>query len=242
MRLVLGLAAALAASTAFGADLTLPVKAPPRAPGYSLDTSGVYFGIGTMGGGGNVNVTVAGVNNASLVTNQVSFNGIVGYAWNWPGSTKFAAIEQWIGWNNINGSAPGFSFSGPATLTTRFMIGAPLADIMAVFPTLPLPQVPPFPVLPNGQVATNVKTYIAFDSHFDDVTLDVLGTGANKDWRWAPGLSVGALGQMSSGSVIDVAAYLKFPQNGFCVGSGVVFPNVCTKETTQIGGLLALKL
>lgn len=238
------LALAICSPSARGADLPprLPVKAPvnPFTAGYPA-TSGFYFGIGTMGGGGSVSVTVPGINSASLVTNQISANGIVGYAWNVTGTQKFVAIEQWLGINNFNGSAPGFSFSGPATFTTRFMFGAPLGDILALFPNLPLPQVPPFPALPGGQVASNVKPYIAFDSHIDDVTLDVLGAGSNRDWRWSPGLSVGALGQLSSGSVVDVAAYLKFPDRGICTGPGTMPGVACTTEKTQVGGLLALK-
>ena len=43
------------------------------SPSYPA-ANGFYFGVGTMGGGGNVNVSVPGVNTSSLVTNQISAN------------------------------------------------------------------------------------------------------------------------------------------------------------------------
>jgi hypothetical protein len=233
------LAASLLATSAFAADVSMPTKAPLLSKAYPL-TSGLYFGLGTMGGGGNVNISAPGVNTNSLVTNQISFNGILGYVWNVPNSQYFGAVEGWFGWNNFNGSAPGFSFSGPATFTQRVMFGAPLSEIAALFPTLNL-SVPPFPPLPGGQTATNIKPYLFGALTEDDITIDFMGAGSNRDWRLSPGVGIGALGQLTSGSVVDVGVMTSFPQKGICVGTGLPSGQACGSESTQIKGFLALK-
>lgn len=237
---VMLLAIMLLSTSAFAADMT-PLKAPPKSFAYP-DTKGFYFGVGTMGGGGPVNLTssIPGVNSNSVITNDISVSGIIGYAWNIPNSQYFVAAEGWFGWTNFNGSSPGLSFSGPATFTQRLIIGAPLTDIAALFPTFNL-AIPPFPALPNGQTATNIKPYIGGQFTEEDATLDVLGVGSNKDWRFKPGISVGMLGQLTSGSVVDVAFVTEFPQKSICVGIGTIPGQACGSASTQYKGLLALK-
>lgn len=227
-------------SAAFAADM--PVKAPSQNifAGYPT-TSGFYFGVGTMGGGGNANVTTSaatslGLNSADLTTNQVSVNGILGYAWNVPNSSMFAAVEGWFGYNNFNGAVPGISFTGPATFTQRVMFGAPLSTISELFPTWGI-TVPPFPVLPSGQAVSNVKPYIFGSISEDDVSLSV-GNVSNKDWRVSPGFGIGALGQLTNATEVDVFAMMKFPQKGFTIG-----PNALASggiDTQYLAGL-ALK-
>jgi len=195
-----------------------------------------------MGGGGTVSASVPGVNANSLISNEIGVAGILGYVWNMPNSQYFAGVEGWFGWTNFNGSAQGFSITGPATFTQRVMVGAPLSDIAALFPTLNL-QVPPFPTLPGGQAASNIKPYIFGSLTEDDITLDIGGPGAgsNKDWRLAPGVGIGMLGQLTSGSVIDVFAMTKFPQKGVCIGRGLPQGDACgSVGTTYLAGL-ALK-
>jgi hypothetical protein len=227
-------------SPAFAADMKpFPVKAPLLSTAYP-STSGIYFGVGTLGGGGTVTADIPGVNQNSLVSNQIGVAGIVGYVWNVPNSAYFAAAEGWFGWQNFNGSAQGFSLTGPATFTQRVMVGAPLNDIAALFPTFNL-QVPPFPTLPGGQVASNIKPYIFGALTEDDITVDIAGMGSNKDWRLAPGMGVGMLGQLTSGSVVDVFAMTKFPQKGLCFGNGLPQGQACGGVgTTYLAGL-ALK-
>ena len=238
MRTILAL---LLATTAAGAaDLPVLKKAQPFAA-YPA-TSGFYFGIGTIGGGGPVTLasSVPGVNSNSVITNDISVSGILGYAWNLPNSQYFAAVEGWFGWTNFNGNAPGFSLTGPATFTQRVMFGAPLSDIASLFPTLNL-AIPPFPALPGGQAATNIKPYLGGQLTEEDATIDVLGAGSNKDWRLKPGISVGMLGQLTSGSVVDVAFVTEFPQKGICVGPGTIQGQACGSQGTQYKALLALK-
>lgn len=226
----------LLGTTAFAADM--PVKAKPSLLSTAYpSTSGFYFGVGTLGGGGTVSANVPGVNANSLVSNQIGVAGIVGYVWNVPNSAYFAAAEGWFGWQNFNGAAQGFSLTGPATFTQRVMVGAPLNDIAALFPTLNL-QVPPFPTLPGGQVASNIKPYIFGSLTEDDVTIDIAGAGSNKDWRFSPGVGIGMLGQLTSGSVVDVFAMTKFPQKGMCVGTGLPAGQACGGVgTTYLAGL-----
>jgi len=200
---------------AFAADMV--VKAPKASllsTAYPA-TSGIYFGVGTLGGGGTVSADVPGVNQNSLVSNQIGVAGIIGYVWN----------------------VPGFSLTGPATFTQRVMVGAPLNDIAALFPTFNL-QVPPFPTLPGGQVASNIKPYLFGSLTEDDVTIDIAGMGSNKDWRLAPGMGIGMLGQLTSGSVVDVFAMTKFPQKGICFGNGLPNGQACGGVgTTYLAGL-----
>ena len=240
-RLLALLIGAALCGSASAANLALPVKAPFLSTAYPT-TSGIYFGVGTMGGGGPVGLTssIPGVNSNSVITNDISVSGIIGYAWNVPNTQMFAAVEGWFGWTNFNGSAPGFSFTGPATFTQRVLIGAPLSDITALFPTFNL-AIPPFPPLPNGQTATNIKPYIGGQITEEDATLDVLGVGSNRDWRIKPGISIGMLGQLTSGSVVDVAFVTEFPQKGLCVGPGTIPGQVCGGAGTQYKALLALK-
>lgn len=229
----------LLGTTAFAADM--PVKAKPSLISAAYpSTSGIYFGVGTLGGGGTVTASVPGVNDNSLVSNQIGVAGIVGYVWNVPNSAYFAAAEGWFGWQNFNGAAQGFSLTGPATFTQRVMVGAPLNDIAALFPTLNL-AVPPFPALPGGQVASNIKPYLFASLTEDDVTIDIAGAGSNKDWRLSPGMGIGMLGQLTSGSMVDVFAMTKFPQKGLCIGNGLPQGQACGGVgTTYLAGL-ALK-
>jgi hypothetical protein len=239
-KFMLATAILFAATSAFAADLKPALKAPPSFLSTAYPTaSGIYFGIGTMGGGGTVSASVPGVNQNSLVSNEIGIGGIVGYAWNVPNSQMFAAAESWFGWTNFNGSSAGFSLTGPATFTQRVLFGAPLSDITALFPTLNL-AVPPFPPLPGGQTATNIKPYLFGSLTEEDISID-LGVASNRDWRIAPGVGVGMLGQLTSGSVVDVFAMTKFPQKGVCVGAGLPAGQACGGVgTTYLAGL-ALK-
>jgi len=75
----------------------------------------------------------------------------------------------------------------------------------------------------------------------DYITIDVAGAGSNRDWRLSPGIGIGALGQLTSGSVVDVFAMTKFPQKGICTGSGLPGGQACGNEGTNILAGLALK-
>lgn len=235
MKLALALLVSTFATAAVAADM--PIKAPANPFAYP-SANGFYYGIGMVGGGGTANANVPGVNSASLVTNEIGVAGIVGYTWGVANSPMFVAVENWAGWNNINGSAPGVSFSGPAQFTQRFMFGAPTDQIFAVFPNLFNPQSftpPPF-VLPPGQTVASSKAYIAGELTEKDVSLNV-GAMTNRQWAVAPGISVGVLNVLTKGSVIDTAAVVEFDEKGFCIGGGLG----CGKLSTQYLGRVSFK-
>lgn len=223
---------------AMAADM--PAKAVPvnLFAGYPA-TNGFYFGIYTIGGMGSVSPSAtgpiaAGVNPNSLTTNEASVGGLLGYAWNVPSSQMFVATEAMFGWNNINGTAQGFAFSGPAAFKQRIMVGAPVSTIASLFPNFGL-TIPPFPALPNGAVITNIKPYLYGALNEDDLSIDV-GGKSNTTWGLAPEVGAGALGQVTPSTVVDVFAGVKFPQKGVCVG--VEAGLACAgKGTTAVAGL-----
>lgn len=205
------------ASVLFAADV-LPTKAPPSNPlfsGYPYSSSGFYFGLNTIGGGGSVNATGVGVNPASVVSNQIGVGLTLGYVYG--NGNVFYAAEAMFDVQNFNGNAPGFSFNGPASFEQRIKIGTPLSNFMSLFPTLGLPSVPPFPALPNGQVATNVHPYLMAGIHEDDISVN-FGLPGNRAWRVAPSLGAGSMGQLTKGVAVDVWAETIFPTSGICVG------------------------
>lgn len=206
---------AMACGHSFAADMPI-VKAPANPFAYPAG-NGFYFGVGSVGGGGPANVSVVGLNSNSLVTNQIAVGGLVGYAWNVPNSAMFAAVEGWFGYTNFNGTAQGLSFSGPAMLKQRFLFGAPVDQIAAFFPTWGLAP-PTFPVLPPGQAVKSTKAYVGATIDENDISLN-FGNTSNKVWEITPGVTVGVLAQLTSGSVLDVFSQIKFHTQGHCVGN-----------------------
>lgn len=213
----------------------MPIKAPANPFAYPA-SSGLYFGVGTVGGGGSAQVNAPGVNSASLVTNQIGVAGIVGYTWGVAGSPMFVAVESWFGWNNINGSVPGLSFSGPAQFTQRFMFGAPTDQILSVLPISNANLTPPPFVLPPGQSVLSSKAYIAGEITEKDVSLNV-GAVSNRQWTVVPGISVGVLNVLTKGNVIDTAAVVEFDDKGVCIGGGAG----CGKLSTTYLARVAFK-
>jgi hypothetical protein len=205
--------------TACAADMPVKARAlaaPPPAVGYPIG-SGFYWGLTTFADAGPVKGSIEGVGPASLTTNQIALAGTVGWAFN-AGGPAFYAIEGTFGITNFNGgNTVGLSLSGPAAFEQRFKAGVPLAQLLSYLPTLNLPTVPPFPPLPNGQVATNVLTYLWGGMHEDDISAN-FGLGANKQWSIAPALGVGMVGQLSNGFAADAWVGTVFPAKGFAFG------------------------
>lgn len=222
----------LFAVPAVAADM--PVKAPKQVlPGYPYDNSGFYFGAGTFGGGGHVTGVAPGVNAAALVTNQIAATGVVGYTWGT--RNAFYAIEGQFGVTNINGNTAGLSTSGPMTALVRGKVGIPLDTLLALFPSLPVTwSIPPFPLLPAGQTATNVHTYAFAGVKMDDISTN-FGLSSNKEWRGAPIAGIGAMGQLTKGLAADAWVGTAWPTKALCVG-----PIACAGEGQQVlvgGGL-----
>lgn len=221
------IAGAVAISTAQAADnLPPPIKAPAAAPVQAYGTDGLYFGAFTQGGGGSVNSSVAGVNSASLVTNQIGTGGAVGYAKSVASGAAFMAIEGMASVNNVNGSQPGFSWNGPASFEERFKIGVPLDKILAVIPTFGLPTAAPFPALPQGVTLLNTKSYLFGAFHQDDNSYAVAGLPAFSAVKLSGGIGTGMIGQLSNGTALDAWAEIVFANSAHCFGA----IKVCASE------------
>src|SRR5258708_18634165 len=102
LALIAGLCAISALPAKAGDLARHSAKAIPAVQAYGTD--GLYFGVFTQGGGGSVNSSVAGVNSASLVTNQIGIGGAVGYAKSVASGSAFLAVEAMASVNNVNGS------------------------------------------------------------------------------------------------------------------------------------------
>lgn len=230
--------AAVIASPAIAADM--PVKAAPYNPFAYPAASGWYFGVGTVGGGGTANVNVPGVNSAALVTNEIGVAGIVGYVWGVANSPAFAACEAWGGWNNFNGSTPGFSFSGPVQFTERCIVGAPTDQIFSVFPNVfnaATFSPPPF-TLPAGQSIVTSKAYVGAELTEKDVSGNV-GALSNRVWTVAPAVTFGVLNVLTKGSVIDTGVAIEFDDKSVCIGGGT--SGGCGKLSTTYLARVAFK-
>lgn len=233
------LVAALAVSLflprgAMAGDIAGPAAAVKAAPVQAFGTSGLYFGIFTEGGGGSVNASVAGVNQASLTTNQIGIGGAVGYAWSLQNSA-FMAIEGMAKVNNVNGSAAGFSWDGPASFTERFKIGVPLDKVLAVIPNLGLPTAAPFPVLPQGTTLLNTKSYLFGAFHQDDNSYSVAGLPAFSAVKLSGGVGTGMIGQLSNGTALDAWAEVVFANSAHCFGAVRVCGNEGNKYMAGLG-------
>lgn len=206
---------------AHAADVAVPAK-PFQ---YPLGT-GWYVGIGTEGGAGSASIsptiaTQAGLNPSSITTTTIGVHALVGHVWSVPNTSMFAALEARAGWQNFNGSAPGFSFSGPLAFEQRFEFGAPISQIMAFFPSLLGSVTPPPFTPPGGQTIIWSKGYVGFTIDERDVSLN-FAAADNKVWAVAPGIAVGLKDLLSGGAMADVYAKVRFDSKGYCVGSPLV--------------------
>lgn len=237
MAFLVGALALLSVEPARAGDIAQPALTTKAAPApQAYGTSGSYFGVFTEGGGGSVSATVAGVNSASLVTNQIGIGGLVGYARSVPGSDAFMAIEGMAKVNNVNGSQPGFSWNGPASFTERFKVGVPLDKVTALIPNLGLPTAAPFPVLPAGTLLLNTKSYIFGAFHQDDNSYAVAGLPAFSAVKLSGGIGTGMIGQLSNGTALDIWAEASFANSEHCFGA----IRVCAKDGTKYTAGLAV--
>ena len=214
---------AMLAMPALAADL--PKKAPVANPlftGYPYTSSGFYWGLNTIAGGGSVEASGPGINPNSVTSVQGAIGGTVGYVW--ASQNVFYAVEAMFDVQNFNGTGSGFNMTGPAAFEQRFKIGTPLSNFLSLFPNLGLPTVPPFPALPNGVTATNVHPYLMAGLHEDDISINV-GQANNTAWSFAPSVGAGMMGQLTNGVAIDVWAETVFQSQAVC--AGVTAGNVC---------------
>jgi hypothetical protein len=197
-----------------------PAPAPINPFQYPA-ASGWFIGLGTEGGAGSATVpsaTSAGINPNSITTTTIDAHLLVGYVWAVPSTAMFATVEARAGWQNFNGSAPGFSFSGPLAFEQRFTVGAPVDQIMALFPNILGNVTPPPFTPPLGQTIASTKWYLGMTLDERDISLN-FGETANKAWAIAPGIVLGTKNLLSGGTLLDAYAKVRFDDKGFCAGS-----------------------
>lgn len=232
MKILLGLAAALIATAASAADL--PVKAPALiSTAYPYQSSGLFFGIYTEGGGGSVSATVPGVGAASLSTTDAGFGGTIGYAWGSKTSTLAYSVEADFGFTNFNGNNAGFALQGPLSFEQRFVVFTPFANLMSMLPNFPnlFGTIPPFPLLPTGVTASNLQTGLAFGVKEKDISTSFAGLSSNKEWRVEPVIKLIMMEQLSNGTAVRAWAGVAMPDKGKIIGpvpnsSAVLGPEV----------------
>jgi hypothetical protein len=223
-------AAAFLQLTVVGFAADLPVKVAPVNPlfsGYPYASHGFYFGLNSFAAAGSAEASAPGLNPNSIITNQGAIGATFGYVWASP--NVFYAVETMWDFTNLNGAAPGLTLNGPAAFEQRVKIGTPLNNFLSLFPTLGLPTIPPFPALPNGQVASNIHPYLMGGVHEDAIGLNFM-TSSNKVWQISPSIGVGAMGQLTNGVAIDVWSEVVFADKSVCVGA---LADQCVKQGTK---------
>jgi hypothetical protein len=210
-------------AAAFAADM--PVKAPPVNPiftGYPYGSSGLFFGLYTEGGGGNVGsaaTSPSGANPAGLVELNAGVGGTIGYAWGTKGSPVAFSIENDIGWTNFNGSSQGFSMGGPLQGEIRGVAFTPLNAVLSALPNFPsLGTLPPFNALPAGITASNQQVGLMAGMHWNDISLDFQGLSSNREFRAAPMIGIVGMEQLSNGTALRTYLKTVFPSQSLTVG------------------------
>lgn len=218
---------AISATAAIAGDISGPAAPvfPIKTPTFSLsaypyETSGLYAGLFTEGGGGSVNTgSIPGIGAASLSTTSAGAGLTVGYAWGKKGSNVAASCEADFGWTNFNGSTAGLSLSGPLAFEQNCVLFTPLSSIQAALPNFPsLGTVAPFPTLQPGVTASNLQMGILAGIRENDISLNFTGLPANHEWRFAPEIGIVAMQQLSNGSAMRAWVKTVFPDKGVCVG------------------------
>lgn len=196
--------AMLGAMIGGAAAADLPVKAQPSIPtAFPLASSGLYYGLYVAGAGGAADATnvPAGINAASIITQQGEIGGLVGYRFGSSNMQRFLDLECDLGYMNLNGATAGLSLSGPVAGECGARVGVPMAALQALFPSLGLPsfQIP----LPAGTSVLATQVYVGGAARFEDISNTVAGLGANQEWAFSPAVWVGMLQGLSNGTALD---------------------------------------
>lgn len=216
---ILAFVSAAFATAAVAADL--PVKASPWfSQAYPYQSSGIFFGVYTEGGGGSVTATVPGVAPASLSTTSAGIGGTVGWAWGQKGTPVSYTVEGDFGVTNFNGNSTGLSLQGPLSFEQRVTIFTPMNNLMNLLPNLPnvLGTLPPFPAIAPGVAASNLQMGFAVGVKEKDISAAFLGVQADKIWRVEPVIRLVAMEQLSNGTALRAYVETAFPDKGKVFG------------------------
>lgn len=199
----------------------ISTKAPIVVPnGYPYQSSGLFFGAFTEGGGGSATAGSPGVNPASLTTTDAGLGLTVGYAWGTKASAFAYSAEADFGFTNFNGNNTGFALSGPLSFEQRFVIWTPFTNLATLLPNLPniFGTVPPFQTLPVGVTASNLQSGLAFGVREKDISLAFAGLQANKEWLVEPVIKLMMMEQLSNGTALRAWAGVAIPTQGHIIG------------------------
>lgn len=214
------IAAALMSVQAFAADVATKAPSSFLTSAYPYQSSGLFVGLYTEGGGGSVAAIVPGVGAASLTTTSAGLGATIGYAWGQKGSALAYTVEGDFGFTNFNGNNAGLSLQGPLSFEQRFVIFAPWANIMAALPNFPnlFGTVPPFPSLQPGVTASNLQMGLAFGVKEKDISSAFAGVASNKVWRVEPVIKLIAMEQLSNGTALRAWVGVGLPDRGAIIG------------------------
>lgn len=220
----------------------VPTKAPASTStslnGYPYDSSGLYVGIFSQGGGGSVAAQVPGIGSASLTTTTASIGGTAGYAWGSRTSRIAYSIEGDFGATNFNGSNAGFALSGPLFFEQTAFVWMPVSLIQSAFSALNIPNpfssIAPFPTNPAGITASNVQAGFGAGLVENDMTLAYQGVGSNRVWNVAPKVEFDLMEQLSNASALREFVKFEFPQRGVLFGA---HQSSATPSTMTLAGV-----
>lgn len=235
------LAFALVSSGAYAADMsgvnainnamaqTLPVKATPLlSNAYPYQSSGLFFGFYTEGGGGSVNATVPGINSSSLTTTDAGLGATLGYAWGSKTSQIAYSIEADFGVTNFNGSGAGLALSGPLSFEQRFVVWVPTSILTSLLPSWSslFGTIPPFQPVQPGLTVSNLQSGFAGFLKERDFSDAFAGVQTGKVWLVEPGIKLLAMEQVSNGVALRAWAGIALQSDGRLFGP---VPTVTTK-------------
>lgn len=221
---VLGAAALLCMSPAHAADLLH--KAPLQFNAYPTNGCGAYYGVNALGSASPIANATPG---ATAIGGDIG--GTLGYTCQTSASTFWFA-EAMADFQNLNGSGPGFSLTGPAHFEERFAFGGPINQLLNVLPNINLPAVPSLPGLPSGITAGPTNGYVYAAINEDDVSA-TFGGATGRDWIISPEVGVGMLSRLSNNVVADVWAGARLQSQEVCVG-GFACPKLSTGLVTGL--------
>lgn len=200
--------------SALAADLPSQItKAPTGYATYPVGC-GLYYGVNTMG-------QTAAVENAAVGTQVVqgAIGLTLGYTCPMGGSGGYWFADGMFDFANLNGSANGFSASGPAMFEQRFGFGAPVPLLISLIPGLSSLQnaVPSLIPLPSGITVSTSFPYLFGSVHEDDVGVSN-GFTNNKQYLISAGFGIGNKIRLSNGVVFDPFAEYILPSSQMCIG------------------------
>ncbi len=193
----------------------MPVKAVPSVQ-FPYYTSGPYWGIGSFMSA--TNPTVDGNTAGNLQALGASIGLIGGYRYG--GKTFGIDFEGSAFYNNVGGDtacAAGLcSVGAKFSSIERIKIGTDMQTIVAIFPSLGLPNLPS---VPSGILAnvSDQRVYLFGGVDIDDVSAS-FGLGTGKAWQVSPGFGIGTELLLKNLSAVDIWAGYFNPSDGFSVG------------------------